>query len=184
MSRNGTSTLDAACNGALAAIPVVLGIIANMVAFVSFVAYINGAFRWLGYLIGYDNLSFEWIFAKIFFPLAYILGVRYEDCENVAKIIAEKTTINESVAFKHLGEANRSSALNWRSSAIATFAICGFANLGSMGVLIGCLSSMCPQRRTLVLKVSFRAFVSGCVVCFINASVAGLLLNADITASK
>lgn len=96
--------LDAASNGAMIAINLILGIIANLVAFVSFMAFLNGVVGWLGYLIGYDYLSFEWIFAKAFIPLAYIMGIPWDDCENVGKIIATKTMINEFVAYERLGK--------------------------------------------------------------------------------
>lgn len=96
--------LDAASNGAMVAIDLILGIIANLVAFVSFMAFLNSAVNWLGYLVGFDDLSFEWIFAKLFIPLAYILGVPWDDCENIAKVIATKTIINEFVAYERLGK--------------------------------------------------------------------------------
>lgn len=96
--------LEAASNGASSAINLVLGIIANLVAFVSFMALLNGIVNWLGCLIGFDDLSFEWIFGKLFVPLAYIIGIPWNDCENVAKIIATKTIVNEFVAYERLGK--------------------------------------------------------------------------------
>lgn len=164
----------------MAAIPMILGIIANLVAFVSFVSFLNGALGWLGYLIGQDYLSFEWIFAKLFFPLAYILGIPFEDCENVAKVIASKTIINEFVAYQRLGEMKKAKLISLRSSAIATFAVCGFANPSSLGIMIGNLSTMCPEKKAVITKASIRAWISGCVICFINASIAGLLMNEAI----
>lgn len=90
----------------------ILGIIANLVAFVSFMAFLNGAVNWFGYLIGHDYLSFEWLFAKCFIPLAYILGIPWEDCENVGKIIASKTIINEFVAYERLGKMKTSGLIS------------------------------------------------------------------------
>lgn len=180
LNRKETSVLDAASNGALAAIPMILGIIANLIAFVTFVSFMNGALAWFGYLVGHDYLSFEWIFAKMFFPLAYILGVPYEDCENVAKIIASKTIINEFVAYERLGVMKKAKLISLRSSAIATFAVCGFANPSSLGIMIGNLSSMCPEKKEIITRTSIRAWISGCVICFINASIAGLLMNENI----
>lgn len=96
--------LDAASNGAQQAIALVLGIIANLIAFVAFVAFLNGIVSWLGILIGYDFLTFEWIFAKLFIPLAWVIGVEWKDCENVGLLIATKTIINEFVAYERLGK--------------------------------------------------------------------------------
>lgn len=73
-------------------------------AFVSFIAFANGLTNWLGYLIGIDDLSCEMLIAKLFIPLSYIIGVPWEDCENIGKVIATKTIVNEFVAYQRLGE--------------------------------------------------------------------------------
>lgn len=81
-----------------------MGIIANVVAFVAFVAFLNEFFSWIFILVGYEGITFEWIFAKLFIPLAWIIGIEWDDCENVAKLIASKTIINEFVAYERLGK--------------------------------------------------------------------------------
>lgn len=83
---------------------IVLGNIANIVAFVAFIAFINGAVEYFGWLVGFDGLSFEFIFGKVFIPLAWIIGIPWEDCENVAQLIATKIIINEFVAYQRLGQ--------------------------------------------------------------------------------
>lgn len=95
--------MDAASKGAANAIEIVLGIIANLVAFVSFIAFINAVVAWLAYLVGQEDITFEWIFAKLFIPLAWMLGIEWADCDIVAKVIASKTIINEFVAYERLG---------------------------------------------------------------------------------
>lgn len=99
-----SSVLDAASAGATVGISLVLGVAANLVAFVAFVAFLNGAVNWLGYLVGYSDLTFESIFSKLFIPLAWIIGIPWDDCENVARVIATKTIINEFVAYERLGK--------------------------------------------------------------------------------
>lgn len=111
-SSTDTSVIDAASNGASTAINLVLGVIANLVAFVSFIAFLNGAANWFGYLIGFDGLTFEWLFAKLFIPLAYIIGIPWDECEQVASVIAAKTIINEFVAYKRLGELKQLGAIS------------------------------------------------------------------------
>ncbi|KAG4076692.1 hypothetical protein HA402_001979 [Bradysia odoriphaga] len=174
-----SSILDAASNGAQAAIPLILGICANIVAFVSFVALLNAIVGWLFILIGYDGITFEWIFSKLFIPLAWIIGIEWDDCESVARLIATKTIINEFVAYELLGKMKAAQEISLRSSAIATFAICGFANPSSLGIMIGTLSAMCPEKRPDITSVAFRAFISGSVICFITASIAGLLMTSE-----
>lgn len=107
-----TSVLDAASNGANTAISLILGVIANLVAFVAFVAFLNGAVNWFGYLIGFDELTFEWLFAKLFTPLAYVLGVPWDECEHVGAVIASKTIINEFVAYERLGRLKKAGLIS------------------------------------------------------------------------
>lgn len=102
--RTDSSILDAASNGANAAISLVLGIAANIVAFVAFVAFLNAFVGWIFILVGYEGITFDWIFSKLFIPLAWIIGIEWDDCEDVAKLIATKTIINEFVAYELLGK--------------------------------------------------------------------------------
>ncbi|XP_076654962.1 concentrative nucleoside transporter 2 [Halictus rubicundus] len=177
------SLMDAASKGAMAAIPLVLGIIANIVAFVSFISLINSLLGWLGVLVGYDSanfgepLSLEFILSKVFKPLSWIMGVPWEDCEKVATLIGLKTVVNEFVAYQKLGEFKRQGKLFGRTEAIATFAICGFANPGSVGITLGVLSSLAPERKKQITDAVMRAFVAGSAVCFLTASIAGLLVT-------
>ncbi|CAD7077356.1 unnamed protein product [Hermetia illucens] len=177
-----SSILDAASKGAANAIEIVLGIIANLVAFVSFIAFINAVVAWLAYLVGQEDITFEWIFAKLFIPLAWMLGIEWADCDIVAKVIASKTIINEFVAYERLGHYKDLKAITPRSVGITTFAICGFANPSSLGILIGTLSAMAPQRRSVITGVAVRAFIVGCIICFMSASFAGLLITEEMLA--
>ncbi|XP_017065993.1 solute carrier family 28 member 3 [Drosophila eugracilis] len=174
-----SSLLDAASSGASNAVPIVLGIIANIVAFVAFVAFLNGLVSWFGYLVGLDDIDFEWIFSKLFIPLVWAMGVPTQDCDIIAKVVATKTIINEFVAYERLGQYIESGEITARSAGIATFAICGFANPSSLGILIGSLSAMAPHRRSTITSVAFRAFVVGSIVCFVSASFAGILIQED-----
>lgn len=99
-----SSILDAASNGATLAIPLVLGIIANLVAFVSFIAFINGVLAFFGVLVGIQDLSLKYIFQYGFMPLAYVLGVPWDESRYVGELIATKMIINEFVAYSKLGE--------------------------------------------------------------------------------
>ncbi|KMQ95511.1 solute carrier family 28 member 3-like protein [Lasius niger] len=168
-----TNILDAATNGALAAIPIVLGIIANIVAFVSFIALLNGMLSWFGGLVGYEELSFEIILAKVFMPLSWVMGVPWEHCEEVGTLIGLKTVVNELIAYQKMGEFKKQGRIYGRSEAIATYAICGFANPGSIGIQIGVFTSLAPEKKEQVTFVIMRAFIAGSAVCFLTASIAG-----------
>lgn len=155
----------------------ILNIIANLVAFVAFVAFADGMLKWTTYLLGFDNVGIEYILGKIFIPVSWALGVDWDDCEAIGNVIGTKTIINEFVAYEMLGRYKSSGAISLRSAAIATYAICGFANPSSIGIMIGSLSALAPERRPSITKVAISAFFSGCFVSLITASIAGLLLT-------
>ncbi|XP_035786695.1 solute carrier family 28 member 3-like isoform X1 [Anopheles albimanus] len=175
-----SSVLDAASNGANAATPLVLGIIANLVAFVAFIAFVNGVLAWLGMRVGWEDVSLENIFGAVFRPLAYVMGVPWDDSYYVGKVIGIKMIVNEFVAFERLGEFIKEQVISPRSAAIATYAVCGFANPSSMGIMIGTLSAMAPDKRNVITSVAFRAFLTGSIVCFMTASIGGLLMDETI----
>jgi len=181
---NDTSILDAAANGAANAIPIVLGISANIIAFVAFIAFLNGAINWFGYLIGINDIDFEWIMAKIFMPISWIIGIKWDECEKVGRVIAAKTVVNEFVAYEKLGKLIKAGELSARSAGITTFAICGFANPSSLGIMMGALGTMAPERKGHITKVALRAFVVGCLVCFTSASFAGLMMSDEFLAQQ
>ncbi|KDR11084.1 Sodium/nucleoside cotransporter 1 [Zootermopsis nevadensis] len=167
------SVLDAATNGALLGIQMVLGIAANLIAFVSFIAFINGVLSWLGMLVGIEALTLEFITGKVFIPLAWIMGVKWEECDEVARLVGIKTIINEFVAYQQMGESKRAGLLSPRSEMIATYALCGFSNPGSIGIFVGALITLAPEKRGAITEVAFRAFIAGSATCFLTASIAG-----------
>jgi len=101
------------------------------------------------------------------------MGVPWEYCEDVGTLIGLKTVVNELIAYKRMGELKKQGRIFGRSEAIATFAICGFANPGSIGIQIGVFSSLAPEKKEQVTNVIVRAFVTGSAVCFLTASIAG-----------
>ncbi|KAL2740451.1 solute carrier family 28 member 3-like isoform X1 [Vespula squamosa] len=181
---NDSGVLDAASNGALAAIPVILGIIANIIAFISFVAFINGMLLWFGQLLGFNDWKFERFLSKIFMPLSWIMGVPWKECEDVGYLIGIKTVVNEFIAYKELGKYKKQKRLSSRSEAIATYALCGFSNPACIGIMIGVLSNLAPNKKKEIIDVTMRAFTAGSAVCFLTASVAGMLIDDNIFSDR
>ncbi|XP_078034931.1 concentrative nucleoside transporter 2 [Augochlora pura] len=177
------SLVDAASKGAMAGIPLVLGIIANIVAFVAFIALVNALLAWLGALVGYDPtvfgepLSLELILSKVFKPISWIMGVPWEQCEYVATLIGLKTVVNEFVAYQKLGEFKRQGKLFGRAEAIATYAICGFGNPGSVGITLGAMTSLAPEKKEVISGTIIRSFVAGTIVSLMTGSIAGMLVT-------
>ncbi|XP_024084806.1 solute carrier family 28 member 3-like [Cimex lectularius] len=169
------SVMDAACKGTFMATTIVSSIIASVIASVSFINLLDGIILWLGYLVGIENLTLDYILGIIFIPLAWAMGVKHEECELVASLIGIKTIANEFIAYVKLSELKSAGKLSARSEAIATFALCGFANPGALATMIAFLSSLAPSKRESIINVSFRAFVTGCITSFSSACIAGLL---------
>lgn len=101
------------------------------------------------------------------------MGVPWDECEYVGTLIGLKTVVNEFVAYQRLGEYKNLNLLTARTEAIATYAICGFSNPGSVGIMIGSMTSMAPEKRAEISSVAIRAFISGSAVCFLTACIAG-----------
>ncbi|KAI3371316.1 hypothetical protein L3Q82_023937, partial [Scortum barcoo] len=180
--------LEAASSGASASIGLVANIAANLIAFLAILGFINQALSWLGGMVGYPQITFQMICSYVFMPIAFMMGVPYKDSFTVAQLIGTKLFLNEFVAYETLSELkqNRLNGLdefigdkkNWisvRSEIITTYALCGFANFSSLGIVIGGLSSICPPRRGDISSMVLRAMLTGTCVSLINACIAGLL---------
>ncbi|XP_046975004.1 solute carrier family 28 member 3-like [Vanessa cardui] len=170
------SALAAATRGATQGTALVLNIIANLVAFVSFIAFVNGVLGYCGGLLGNPDINLEWIFGKIFIPLSWMMGVPWEECELVGSLIGLKTVVNEFVAYQRMGEMKEAGLLSPRAELIATYALCGFTNPSSAGILIGAISAMAPNQTETLSGMAVRAFFAGCGICFMTACIAGILM--------
>ncbi|XP_030844040.1 solute carrier family 28 member 3-like [Strongylocentrotus purpuratus] len=179
--RTERNVVEAAANGAAMGISLVLNIAANLVAFLSLLALINALLGYFGGLIGYPQLTFELICSYVFMPLAFIMGVEWGDCQLVAELIGLKTFLNEFYAYGVMGQyiKNRDTGdgptLSVRSEVIATYALCGFSNIGSIGMILGILGPLAPKQRKVLSPVALRALFAGSVACFTTACIAGIL---------
>merc|ERR1719244_1795231 len=109
-------------------------------------AFLNSVIKFFGDLVGVFGLSIDVILGKIFIPLTFLMGVEWEDCEKVSRLIGIKTILNEFIAYSKLGQLIANNEIGARSTVIATYALCGYANPGSIGIQLATLSSMCPER--------------------------------------
>ena len=130
------NVLDAATQGATSAGLLVVNITAIVVAFIAFMAFLNSVAGFLGDLVGVPGVSFDFLLGKLFIPLSFLMGVDWEDCEKVSRLIGIKTILNEFIAYRELGELIQAGDISPRSQVIATYALCGFANPGSIGPMI------------------------------------------------
>ncbi|XP_025095466.1 solute carrier family 28 member 3-like [Pomacea canaliculata] len=182
--REYRNLLEAAAAGASLSIALVANVAANLIAFIALLAFVNAAMGWFGAFICYPDLSFQKICRYLLMPVVYLMGVRWEDAGEVAEMVGLKTFLNEFVAYKKLAELIKAKKecipdqpfLSQRSVTIATYALCGFANLSSIGIMLGGLGPMAPDRVKDMAQIVFRALCGGVVVCLITASIAGLLV--------
>ncbi|NXH15746.1 S28A1 protein, partial [Bucco capensis] len=184
----GQNILEAASNGASASVGLVANIAANLIAFLAVLEFINAALRWFGEMVNIEELTFQLICSYIFMPVAFLMGASWEDSPLVAELLGIKIFLNEFVAYEQLAayKKNRLSGLEewdgsrkqWiseRAETIATFALCGFANFSSIGIVLGGMGSVAPQRKGDASSMVLRAMLTGVCVSMLNACLAGLL---------
>ncbi|XP_077656271.1 sodium/nucleoside cotransporter 2 [Urocitellus parryii] len=180
--------LEAASNGATDAIGLVANVAANLIAFLAVLAFINAVLSWLGEMVDIHGLTFQVICSYVLRPMVFMMGVEWADCPIVAEIVGIKFFINEFVAYEQLSQykdKRLSGVEEWiegekqwisvRSEIITTYSLCGFANLSSIGITLGGLTSIIPQRKSDLSKIVIRALFTGACVSFISACIAGIL---------
>uniref|UniRef100_A0A0B7A104 Concentrative nucleoside transporter C-terminal domain-containing protein n=1 Tax=Arion vulgaris TaxID=1028688 RepID=A0A0B7A104_9EUPU len=175
--------IEAAAAGASASISLVANVGANLLAFVALLYLANGILSWFGAFVCFPELSFEVICSYALMPLTYIMGVEWKDAGAVAELIGIKTFLNEFVAYDRLSAMMKNRincgsgpTLSVRSETIATYALCGFANLSSIGIQLGGLGSMAPNRLGDLAKIAVSALFGGIISNLMTACIAGLLV--------
>ncbi|MCR4414849.1 MAG: NupC/NupG family nucleoside CNT transporter [Thermoguttaceae bacterium] len=172
--RTDVNVLDAACRGASEGLKLALNVAAMLIAFVALVHALNWA---LGLLpaLGGAPVSLERILGWCMAPLAWVLGVAWNDAQTVGMLLGKKIVLNEFLAYGDL-QALRAS-LSPRSVVIATYALCGFANFGSVAVQIGGIGGLVPSRRSVFARYGLRAMIGGALATLMTACIAGMLIG-------
>ena len=174
------NVIDAAASGASSGLKLALNVGAMLLAFVGLIALLNGIFGGLGSVFGYDELTLELILGYIFSPLAFIIGVPWEEATTIGSFIGQKLVVNEFVAYlnfvPYLAE-DAPMMLSDKSKAIVSFALCGFANLSSIAILLGGLGGIAPSRRGEIARFGLLAVAAGTLSNLMSATIAGLFLS-------
>lgn len=176
------NVIEAAAEGASAGLSLALNVGAMLIVFVAFVAMGNAVVGWTGGWFGFDGeakWSLELLFGYVFAPLAWLMGIAWDECNRAGAMLGTKMVINEFVAYIQLAEAREE--LSPRTYMILTYALCGFANFSSIGIQLGGIGGIAPERRADLAKLGFRAMLGGTLAAFMTACMAGLLLSdADV----
>ncbi|KLV11572.1 NupC/NupG family nucleoside CNT transporter [Photobacterium ganghwense] len=167
--------IDAATQGALSGLQIVMAVGASLLAIISLIALINGGLGHIGDWTGVDNLSLELIFGYLFAPVAWLIGVPWSEATVAASLIGKKIAVNEFVAFADL--MNVKQQLSEHSQAVVTFALCGFANLTSIAMLMGGLGGVVPSRRPDIARLGFKAIFAATLANLMSATLAGIFLS-------
>ncbi|MFA6239370.1 MAG: nucleoside transporter C-terminal domain-containing protein [Candidatus Hydrogenedentales bacterium] len=162
--------IDAAAQGTTQGLTMALQVAAMIIAFIALVHLLDLMLSVTGY-------TFVDVLALVFRPFAYLMGVSSNDAATLAQLLGKKTVLNEFLAYIDLKACIEQGALSPRGIVIATYALCGFANPGSAGIMIAGLDALIPERRGEVTSLSVKAFVGGTLACFMTACVAGVLIS-------
>ncbi|MGC2658775.1 MAG: nucleoside transporter C-terminal domain-containing protein [Bryobacteraceae bacterium] len=174
VEKPGVNIIDAAGRGANDGLYLALNIGAMLIAFLALIAMVNGGLAWVHSFIPFVPTSLQQILAWIFAPIAWLLGVAWNDCASIGNLLGTRMVLNEFVAYVDLGKIK--GALQARSFIIATFALCGFANLSSIAVQIGGIGALAPSRKSDLARLGFKAMIVGTLANFMSACIAGMLL--------
>jgi CNT family concentrative nucleoside transporter len=182
------NVLDAAAAGASSGMHLALNVGAMLIAFVGLIAMINGIIGGVGGWFGVEGLTLELILGYIFMPLAFLIGVPWNEALVAGSFIGQKIVVNEFVAYLNFAPylkdiadggivvAETGAVMSDRTKAIVSFALCGFANLSSIAILLGGLGAMAPNRRHDLAKLGIRAVIAGSLANLMSATLAGLFL--------
>ena len=168
--------IDAAATGAADGMRVAAYVGATLLAFVAAIAMLNDGLAALGGLVGIEGLTLQRVLGLVMAPIAWLMGIPWSEATQVGGLLGVKTVLNEFLAYQQLGELIKAGALSHRSAVIASYALCGFANFGSLAILLGGLGGMAPTRRGDVARLGLRSILAGSLATFMTACIAGVLL--------
>jgi concentrative nucleoside transporter, CNT family len=170
------NAIDAISHGAGDGFRVAMNVIAMLIGFIAVIALIDYLLIYVGHLFHLSfDLTLNWIFGKIFYPVAWAMGVPLQDLNSGATLLGQKLTINEFVAFTNL--TNKSvPILTEKGLLIVSIAICGFANFSSVGMQIGGIGELAPERRGDLAKLGLKALFCGTLASYLSATIAGILM--------
>jgi CNT family concentrative nucleoside transporter len=172
--RTDVNVVDAAARGTTEGLYLMLNVIAMLVSFIALIALANGGFGWVHSHVSWFPANIQTILGWVFSPIAWVMGVPWHDSGTIGGLLGTRMVLNEFIAYSQLGPLK--ATLSPVSFTIATFALCGFANVGSVGIQIGGIGALAPERKHDLARLGFRAMLAGTLANFLSATLAGILL--------
>jgi len=171
------NVIDAISHGASDGMKISINVIAMLIGFIALIALVNFVLTKIGTAAGLDfALTLDWVFSRLFYPMAWVMGVPTEDVGTVATLMGQKLTINEFVAFDNMTHRGLMPVTE-KGVLIASMAICGFANFSSVGMQIGGIGALVPERRADLARLGMRALICGTLASYLSATIAGILMG-------
>ena len=171
---DSVNVIDAAARGASDGLKLALNVGAMLLAFIALIALINGMLGGIGGWFGYGSITLEGILGVLFSPLAFAIGVPWSEAVTAGSFIGQKLVLNEFVAYAAF--APQIPELLPKTVIIVSFALCGFANLSSLAILLGGLGEMAPSRRPDIARLGIRAVAAGMLASLLSAAIAGMFI--------
>jgi CNT family concentrative nucleoside transporter len=168
------NVIQAAASGASVGLQLALNVGAMLLAFIAIIALVNGILGGIGNLFNVEGITLERILGFVFAPLAFAVGVPWEEAVKAGGFIGQKLVLNEFVAYASF--APQIGELTPKTVAVVSFALCGFANLSSLGILLGGLGNLAPNRRGDIARLGMRAIAAGMLASLLSAAIAGMLI--------
>ena len=167
--------IDAAATGALDGLRMAAAIAAMLIAFVALIALINGLLQYFGAFVGFEDITLELLLGYLLGPVAWLLGIPWADASTAGSLIGQKLILNEFVAYVAFSDV--SDSLSPIAQAVVIFALCGFANLSSIAILLGGLGAIAPSRRDDISRLGVRALIAATLANLMSAALAGFFLS-------
>ncbi|MCE2843821.1 MAG: NupC/NupG family nucleoside CNT transporter [Chitinophagaceae bacterium] len=172
-----SNTIDAITHGAGDGFKIAMNVIAMLIGFIALIALVDWTLLKIGHLFSANlDLSLNYLFGKLFYPMAWAMGIPSVDIQSAATLLGQKLTINEFVAFKSL-TSKVVPIVTEKGLLIVSIAICGFANFSSVGMLIGGIGELAPSRRKDLAELGLKALLAGTLASYLSASIAGILIG-------
>ena len=168
------NVIDAAAKGATSGMQLAVNVGAMLIAFIGLIAMLNGMIGWLGSVVGFPGVSIELALGYLFSPLAWLMGIPWGEAVQAGSYIGQKIVLNEFVAYVDF--VNTGKDLGEHTKAVVTFALCGFANLSSIAILLGGLGLIAPTRRAEIATLGMRALMAASLANFMSATIASFFL--------
>ena len=170
IEKNTANAMDALGNGATQGLKLAANIAAMLVAFISILSMINFSLEY------FFHINLQEILGIVFSPLAWTMGIPWKEANIVGRLMGEKIVLTELIAYGSLGDLINNNLISERSAIISSYALCGFANFGSIGIQLGGIGAMAPEKRNVLSKIVLKAMIGGALASWLTATIAGILI--------